>query len=173
MAKSCIYILNAFLKWWEEEYGEDGNGDNGNGEEQPPKPIQWFGASPQEVFKDIKGLKAPMMRDSWYWAADANTCIEWIREAHATAPKYKPITKNQRGWDCDKAAHRLVSFFYERCHTRIWEVWGNTPQGPHAWNVFDNECGRFEVEPQTADVWEIGTNPQYEIWFYIAPKPDN
>jgi len=136
-----------------------------------PTDTHWFGCSPAKALAGINGLDAPAIRDGWYWAVDANTCIDWLREAHTAAPAYRPITKKKRGVDCDKFAHWLVSFFYIRAHNRIWEVWGNTPQGFHAWNVLDNELGRFEVEPQRCDIWGIGTNPDYQIVFWVVPMP--
>jgi len=136
----------------------------------PPPPIEsWFSAPAAQILATIPG--SSLARDSHYWAADADTCVRFIEQCHDESPPYVRITKKKKGFDCDKFAHWFVSFFYRLGWTRVWEVWGDTPGGFHAWNVVDNAEGRFEVEPQHADAWPFGENPKYRIKLWIIPRP--
>jgi len=103
-------------------------------------------------------------RDDYYWFVDESTWVDWILEAHASAPNYQPITATQRGFDCDKFARHLcdhvaVKYLANGC----FEVWGEASFGGHAWNVILTPSGLFEVEPQNGDIWIAGTNPGYKI----------
>lgn len=141
---------------------------------EPPPPVPpptkgWFCITAAEMMRMIPGRACP--RDSHYWAADADTCNDLLYQCYAAAPRYVSVTAKQRGVDCDKIAHILVSFFYRRGYQRVWEVWGMTPDGPHAWNVIDNADGRFETEPQECDIWAFGSNPHYRIMKWVVPRP--
>ena len=153
-----IQILRAWI-------GQDSSLDS----EPEPEP-QWFGEPAARVLATIPGNS--LARDSHYWAADADTCMTWLIEFHSQMPPYRSITSKHPGYDCDKAAHDCVSHFYRKGWNRIWEVWGDTPNGFHAWNVIDNALGRFEAEPQAARVWADGTNPKYRRRLWVVPQPD-
>lgn len=115
---------------------------------------------------EAAGISSRGWRDDYFWYPDVDTWIEWIKEAHASAPAYQPITSQQRGFDCDKFARHLSDYVAVKylCNS-AWEVWGeasfSNPPGNHAWNIILTEGGLFEIEPQTADIWEVGTNRRY------------
>jgi len=128
--------------------------------------VVWNVLSAQQVntIFEAAGVTCLLFRDDWYWFPDENTWIEWIKEAVGTTPAYRAITATQSGFDCDKFARHLcdhvaIKYLANGC----FEVWGKTPEGEHAWNVIITPSGAFEVEPQNADIWAIGTNPEYEI----------
>ncbi len=128
------------------------------------------GSQVDNIFRKA-GVTCFKTRDDFYWVPDENTCISILKEAHASAPAYVSITAIQPGYDCDKFAHHFCDVAYLKKVNFVFEVWGSTPEGMHAWNVFityeikDGETVfvAFEAEPQNAEIWEIGTNPNYQI----------
>lgn len=114
-------------------------------------------------------------RDEFYWVTDENTTISILQEAHAFAIAYEYITAEHPGCDCDKFAHHACDVAYQKKVNGWFEVWGKNPNGGHGWNVLikgskEIKDGKetlifraFEAEPQEADMWEIGTNPNYQI----------
>ena len=169
MSKSCIEILNAFLKWFSKEYGENGDddGDNGNGEE----PVK-FG-----VCKDVDILNFWKkhgvvwacdqskfgMEDEWFhFPVDIANWLEWVYEALAQCPPYTSNSKAEAGFDCDDFADWFPAWCKAKHNANaVWEVWGDTKQGGHAWNAVMTDEGMYEIEPQNGEVWPFGTNPSY------------
>ena len=135
----------------------------------PPPPVPtpeiWHCVPAQEAWEELLacGLTRPThtVRDSHFWSLQPDLMVDLIQEFFSGLPPYESITAKKPGWDCDKAAHAFVTFMYRHKINRVWEVWGDTPSGYHAWNVFGNEHGTFEVEPQTAEMWAFGENPSY------------
>ena len=109
------------------------------------------------------------MRDDYVWYVSENDWIEIIKGAHSTAPAYRAVTANQRGFDCDDFARHLRD--YAACEYMIkgvWECWGYTSFGYHAWNLFLTPGGLFETEPQNAEIWLAGSNLDYTISLILA-----
>ncbi len=111
-------------------------------------------------------------RDPYYWFTDESTTIQILTEAHAGMPAYESITATKPGVDCDKFAHHACDVAYLKKINGWFEVWGETTDGGHGWNVLivqtTDDNGNpivmaFEAEPQEADIWPIGTNPKYKI----------
>ncbi len=136
-----------------------------------PIPIgEWHVMSAQQVDDIFRtaGVTCFRARDDYFWFVDENTWIDWLKEAHASAPAYTSITATQRGFDCDKFARHLcdhvaIKYMANGC----FEVWGEANLGGdfggHAWNVIITPNGAFEVEPQGCDIWPLGTNKDYRI----------
>lgn len=170
MGKSCIEILNAFFEWWKENYGEDGNGDNGNGNGDEP----WEFGVCQDV--DILNLwnkhevvwacdqSKLGMEDEWFfYPVDIEDWMEIVYDCLDSCPPYTSNTREEAGFDCDDFADVFPAWakMFWNCNA-VWEVWGDTPQGGHAWNAVMTEEGMYEVEPQNGECWVFGTNPEYK-----------
>jgi len=103
-------------------------------------------------------------RDDWYWYPDTDSWVNIVLEAIDTAPSYKSITNKQRGYDCDKFARHLCDYAATKYMINsCFEVWGDSPQGYHAWNMIITSNGIFEIEPQNCSIWELGKNKSYII----------
>ena len=126
---------------------------------------QWYIKSFQEISYGFQSIGIELAcRDDFYWFVDEDTWISWIIEAFQSAPSYQSITREQRGYDCDKFARHLCDHVATKylCNG-CFEVWGYTTFGYHAWNIILTPSGAFEVEPQNGEIWAIGTNPDYRI----------
>lgn len=90
------------------------------------------------------------------WLIIAYDCLD-------NCPPYTSNSAEEVGFDCDDFADALPAWskmFYGV--NAIWEVWGDTPQGGHAWNAMMTDDGMYELEPQTGEVWVFGTKPEYK-----------
>lgn len=68
-------------------------------------------------------------------------------------------------WDCEDIALLVKSRISERyrlngCALAI----GNTPFGYHAWNMLMTEAGLYHLEPQTGELWKVGTGKYLTDW---------
>jgi len=170
---SCIKIINAFLKWFSQEYGkgnneDNGNGGNGNGDE----PIEFGVCKDTDILSFWKKYNVIWacdqskfgMEDEWFhYPLDIADWLEIVYDCLDNCPPYTSNTQTKAGFDCDDFADAFpvwAKMFYG-CNA-AWEVWGDTPEGGHAWNAV--MCGKnemYEIEPQNGEVWVFGSNPSY------------
>ena len=101
-------------------------------------------------------------RDDWYFCADISDVMNWCYQCRGGLPAYESNTQTEQGFDCDKFAACFMAYcFSKKLTNAIWEARGDTPQGAHAWNFVGCPDGIYEIEPQTGDVWVLGSNPEY------------
>lgn len=105
------------------------------------------------------------MEDEWFhYPLDIEDWLEWVYEAIQQCPPYTPNSEIETGFDCDDFA----DFFPAWCKAKhkanaVWEVWGETPQGGHAWNAIMTGEGMYEIEPQNGECWPFGANSGYKV----------
>ncbi len=105
------------------------------------------------------------MEDSWYhFPQEPEIWAEWCYEARSECPPYSSNTETEQGFDCDDFAKCFAAHCREKGYSNaIWEVWGKMPQGRHAWDVFQCADCKYEIEPQTGEVWVFGSKPDWRI----------
>lgn len=177
MSKSCIDIINALLKWFSKEYGEDGNGndneDNGNGGE----PIEFGVCKDSDILAFWNEHKVVWacdqskfgMEDEWFhFPFHIADWLEVYYDYADVCPPYTSNTEEEAGFDCDDFADgfpawaKLFSIdLLDKRANAVWEIWGDTPQGPHGWNAMMAGDGMYEIEPQTGEAFIFGSNPSY------------
>lgn len=110
------------------------------------------------------------LEDMWFhYLKEPEAFMEIYYDFASVAPPYKSNTKEDAGYDCDDFASCLpawVKLFSPKITGQrinaVWEVWGETPEGPHGWTIFMNKHGMYETEPQQGFVWPLGANPSYK-----------
>lgn len=133
-----------------------------------PSPV-WYVMRADDALRDFRAndIEDFGPRDTWYWFVDTEIWGDWWFESFENTPDYRSITKDHRGFDCDKFARCFACFVNKRGANACWEVWGITPQGLHAWNVIQTPQGKLELEPQNGMAWELGSNPDYKIKYRL------
>ncbi|MBM4447516.1 MAG: hypothetical protein FJ023_09300 [Chloroflexi bacterium] len=114
-----------------------------------------------DVMRDFSrlGIRNFGYEDDWYhFPADPEVWAEWCYKARSACPPYKSNTETHMGFDCDDFAKCFAAYCRQKgLSNAIWEVWGKTPAGRHAWNVFQCAENKYEIEPQTGEIWPLGT----------------
>jgi len=151
-----LFWLLAGGEEWEEEEEEE--------EIPPPKTNVIYATEAMRIFKDLNiPVEPDEWRDAWYHFPSLEDWVEAAYEFHMECPPYESNTREVAGWDCDDFADDfpLMCKKHKRWNS-VWAVWGNTPQGRHAWNLFVTPDGAYEMEYQTGEVWIAGDNPDYQ-----------
>ena len=137
------------------------------GTEKPKPPIELLRMPAQAVLQElppnVKMLYGALDYEYYYtkaehWAA----ALDWIYFKF-DMPKYLADRM-----DCDDFAFllkALVSSFFGLNY--FGAVFGQTPMGYHAWNLFRVDNGLLQFEPQTGKVFEMDEKGYVPEWLLI------
>ena len=133
----------------------------------PPVPVDtdWHVSPSHEIkrFFDANELDNIGYRDGWYWGVDIETWMEWCYEALDGCPPYTLDSETGRGFNCDAFAEEFAAYCKRTYQAnKVWAVWGDTPQGYHAWSLVQGFDDWYEIEPQNGEFWVYDTNPRYK-----------
>lgn len=132
-----------------------------------PLPDRVLVSGAGSVMRDfnIAGIKHPGPEDPWYhYPEKAWIWAEWCYLCRSECPEYTPNTETEQGYDCDDFADDFTAFCKRhKLSNAVWQVWGDSPGGGHAWIVFQCSGEKYELEPQTGVIWLFGSDPGYRI----------
>jgi len=152
-------------------------GSNHNGGSNEDKPVEFGVCRDIDILNfwdkhKVSWTAGPKfgMEDTWFhYPLEAADWLEVYYDYATICPPYTPNTEEEAGFDCDDFADGFASWakvYSERVLGKrvnaAWEIWGETPQGAHAWNAVKAGDGMYEIEPQTGEVWVFGSNPGYK-----------
>jgi len=134
--------------------------------EKPKPKIELLSMPSSEVLADIQPLNLKMMFpaliDSAYYYTKAE---DWAEVFDWTYFKFNMPSYLADRMDCDDFAvllKGLIASFFRLNYFGV--VFGNTPMGYHAWNLFRADNGLVQFEPQTGKFFPIGEKgykPEY------------
>ena len=156
-------LINKILKWLASFYIEK--------PQPPPEPYD-SGVAHGDTILQIweqhniawAGGEQFYLEDEWFhFPNDIADWLEIAYQARTQCPPYTSNSKETAGFDCDDVADFFPAWAKAKHgFNAVWEVWGDVPDGAHAWNIVMAGDGMYEVEPQTGDAWVLGTNSSYK-----------
>jgi len=128
-----------------------------------PQPVEKTVLTYAEAWRDIAKLANTGREDDWYHCADIENVMEWCYACRSECPPYESNSNLAQGFDCDDFAKCFAAYCRRKNLTNaVWEAWGESPNGYHAWNIIRCPDGTYEVEPQTGETWVLGSKPSYK-----------
>lgn len=101
--------------------------------------------------------------DGFYFCASIENVHQWCQDCRSECPPYSSNTETEQGFDCDDFADCFAAYCRRKGLTNaIWRIWGDTPTNGHARNVCQCPDGKYEIEPQTGEVWVFGSDPNFK-----------
>jgi hypothetical protein len=120
--------------------------------------------SAAEVFAAFGGLPNTGPEDNWYFCADISDIMDWCYACRSECPPYTSNSQTKQGFDCDDFAACFAAYCRRKGYSNaVWIAWGLCDGGGHAWNVVQCPDGKYEIEPQTGEVWVFKSNPSYTV----------